>query len=143
MQVKIGNPTEMRHCFEFGIHLDATTSQVWHLITDTQTWPLWGPSIKEVDSPERFIRQGLKGRIRTPLGLWMPFAIGAVVPERYWDWQVCGVPATGHRLEPRDSNRCKLSFTVPAWAAFYGWVCRLALSRIARLLAQPLEETDS
>ena len=124
----------MRLTLAVGTHIDAPVSRVWRLITDTQTWTHWGPSLKEVDSPERFIRAGLTGRIRTPFGIWAPFTIDTFEPEQYWDWRVVGVPATGHRVDPRGPNRCRLTFTVPFWAAGYGVVCRVALNRIKRLL---------
>ncbi len=66
----------------------------------------------------------------------MPFVVGIVEPESYWDWRVAGVAATGHRVEPLGPNRCRLTFTVPGWAFGYGLVCRLALMRIDRLLMQ-------
>jgi hypothetical protein len=48
---------------------------MWRLITDTHTWPHWGPSVRAVDCTERFIRAGSSGRIRTPMGIWVPFAV--------------------------------------------------------------------
>ena len=76
----------MRLTLDVGTLIDAPVSRVWRLMTDTQTWTRWGPSLKEVDSPERFIRAGLTGRIRTPFGIWAPFTIEAFEPEQYWDW---------------------------------------------------------
>jgi uncharacterized protein YndB with AHSA1/START domain len=125
----------MRRTLSFDMHLDAPASQVWHLITDTRRWPQWGPSVRAVDCAERFIRAGARGRVRTPLGVWVPFVIEAFEPERYWDWRVAGLPATGHRVEPRGPSRCTLCFTVPIWAAAYGPVCWIALGRIKQLLA--------
>ena len=118
----------------FSRRLDAPASRVWRLITDTRTWPVWGPSVQAVDCKDRFIRAGSSGRIRTPVGVWVPFVVGTFEPESYWDWRVAGVAATGHRVEPVGQNRCRLSFTVPTWAFGYGLVCRLALMRIDRLL---------
>jgi len=119
----------------FGKEIKAPAERVWRLITDTRAWPRWGPTVRAVDSPERFIRAGLTGRVCTPVGLWMPFTIETFEPNRYWDWRVGGLTATGHRVEAIAENRCRLSFTVPIWAAGYGWVCRLALNRIQRLSA--------
>jgi len=127
--------TKMRSMMNFEICLDAPTSRVWQLITDTETWPCWGPSVRKVDSPERFIRTGLKGRILTPFGIWAPFSIEKFQPERYWDWRVSGIPATGHLVEPMDSHKSRLIFTVPAWALPYGFVCRIALNKIKQLIA--------
>ena len=120
----------------FSKPLEAPVDRVWRLITDTQTWHRWGPSVRAVDCDDRFIRSGSSGRIRTPVGVWVPFVVGTFEPESYWDWRVAGVAATGHRVETVGPNRCRLTFTVPAWAFGYGLVCRLALMRIDRLLIQ-------
>jgi Polyketide cyclase / dehydrase and lipid transport len=118
----------------FSRRLDAPAGRVWRLITDTQTWPQWGPSLRAIDSSNRFIRAGSTGRVQTVAGLWLPYTVGAFQPGQYWDWRVGGVAATGHRVEALGTKRCRLSFTVPAWAVAYGLVCRLALARIDRSL---------
>ncbi len=120
----------------FSKQLDVPGERVWRLITDTRTWHRWGPSVRAVDCDDRTIHAGASGRIRTPVGIWVPFVVGTFEPGSYWDWRVAGVPATGHRVEPLGANRCRLTFTVPAWAFGYGLVCRLALIRIDRLLMQ-------
>jgi uncharacterized protein YndB with AHSA1/START domain len=130
----------MRLTLEVGAHIDAPVSRVWRLMTDTQTWTHWGPSLTDVDSPERFIRAGLTGRIRTLFGIWAPFIIDTFEPEHYWDWRVGGVRATGHRVNPRGPNRCRLTFTVPIWAVGYTVVCRVALNRINQLLTLSFKE---
>ena len=117
----------------FASEIRAPVSQVWALLTDTQMWPIWGPTVRAVDFPERFIHAGAKGRIRTPLGIWVPFAIEDFEPDSYWDWKVGGVSATGHRVERTGPEHCRLSFYVPRSALGYGIVCRLALRRIQRL----------
>ncbi len=114
--------------------INAPAPHVWRLVTDTHSWPHWGPSVQKVECSERFIQAGSTGRIRTPLGIWLPFVVGVFEPERYWDWRVGGIAATGHRVEPRGSHQAELSFSVPFWALGYGVVCRLALVRIERLL---------
>jgi uncharacterized protein YndB with AHSA1/START domain len=110
---------------------------VWRLITDTQAWPRWGPSVRAVDAPNRFIRPGHAGRVQTAIGLWLPFRITADdwEPGRFWHWTVAGVPATGHRVTARGPDACELTFIVPAWAPFYRPVCAAALRRIATLAA--------
>ncbi|MGB5422709.1 MAG: SRPBCC family protein [Desulfobacterales bacterium] len=133
----------MRLTLDVGTQIDAPVSRVWRLLTDTQTWTRWGPSVREVDSTERFIRAGLTGRIRTPFGVWVPFIIDTFEPEHYWDWRVGGVAATGHRVDPRGPDQCRLTFNVPVWAAGYTVVCCVALNRIKRLLALSLQEDRS
>jgi hypothetical protein len=129
-----GKNQKMASTVAFSKELEAPVDMVWHLITDTRTWPRWGPSVLAVDSPERYIRAGLAGRIRTPIGLWLPFTIETFEPYRYWDWRVGGLAATGHHVEAIAKDRCRLDFTVPIWAFGYGIVCRLALNRIQRLV---------
>lgn len=118
----------------FSRQLEASAGQVWDLITDTHTWPVWGPSIRTVDCPQRYIHAGCSGRVQTPIGIWLPFVVTTFEPGSYWDWRVAGIRATGHRVDLLNSYGCRLAFTVPAWAAVYGPVCHLALSRIERLL---------
>ena len=129
----------MQPTLKFRQILDAPAAAVWHLITDTQAWPRWGPTVRAVDCPERFIQADLKGRIETPAGIWLPFAIERFEPPQYWDWRVGGISATGHRVKPVDPQRCELAFSVPVWAVGYGMVCRAALKRIERLLASELK----
>ncbi len=116
--------------------LDAPGNRVWRLITDTRIWQHWGPSVRAVDCDDRFIHAGSSGRILTPIGIWVTFAVETFDPWRYWDWRVGGIAATGHRVEPLGPNRCQLTFTVPAWAFRYGLACRLALLRFDRWLMQ-------
>jgi hypothetical protein len=113
--------------------IDAPANQVWHWLTDTRQWPRWGPSVREVECAERHIRHGSTGRVRTVLGLWAPFTITDFDDGRYWSWRVYGLPATGHRLEALGPGRCRLTFEIPAMAAPYAAVCKIALARIAHL----------
>ena len=129
-----------RKNFEVSQQLESSASTVWRLITDTQTWTRWGPSLKEVDCPERYIRGGLEGRIRTVVGIWLPFTIDSFDPGNYWDWRVAGIAATGHRVESLGPGLCLLTFTVPIWAAGYGIVCRVALNRIKKMLYNKCQE---
>jgi hypothetical protein len=43
---------------------------------------------------------------------------------------VAGIPATGHRVTPKGSDACELTFTIPGWAPFYVPVCRVALRKL-------------
>ena len=128
-----------RH-FEVSELLEAPTSSVWRLITDTQTWTRWGPSLTQVDCPERYIRGGLEGRIRTIAGIWLPFIIERFDPGAYWDWRVAGIAATGHRVESKGPGLCLLTFTIPIWAVGYGIICRIALNRIEMMLHNTCQE---
>ncbi|KPJ80461.1 MAG: hypothetical protein AMJ58_08550 [Gammaproteobacteria bacterium SG8_30] len=116
-------------------HVAAPASVAWSLLTDTQTWPRWGPSVRGVDTPSRFIGAGVRGRVQTAIGLWLPFEVDDWEPGAYWHWRVGGVAATGHRVNPLDATSCEVVLTMPAWAPFYRPVCRVAIDRIARLAA--------
>ncbi|UCD34705.1 MAG: SRPBCC family protein [Nitrospiraceae bacterium] len=108
--------------------------RLWEVITDASRWPEWGPSVTAVECPDRMIRKGSRGRVKTALGIWVGFAITDYEEGRSWSWNVLGVPATGHRVEPAGEGSCRLVFEVPLLAAAYAVVCKAALDRIARIL---------
>ena len=111
----------------------ADSATVWRLLTDTRQWPRWGPSVRAVDCPDRFVGPGSRGRVQTALGLWLPFQITDFEEDAAWSWVVAGIPATGHRVQAIDPDSCRLTFTVPSWAPFYLPVCAAAIRRIGRL----------
>lgn len=133
----------MPSMFTVGRRLQAPADRVWDLLTDTRTWPAWGPSVRRVHCPERFIRAGSTGRVQTVVGVWLPFVIQRFEDGCFWDWRVGGVPATGHRVVAEGLYACRLTFTVPFWALGYLPVCRQALQRIQRLLAEDPAEMGS
>ena len=108
---------------------------VWNLITDTAKWPLWGPTVKGVQLPERFIRNGSKGRVLTVFSIWVPFVIVKFEDGCFWSWKVASISATGHRIQPADGG-CNLWFDIPIIAAPYFIVCQVALNRIQNLLSE-------
>lgn len=114
-----------------GSDIDAPAQIVWDLLTDTWQWPVWGPSILSVDSPDRHVRSGSRGRVRTVVGVWLPYEVTHVVPGRSWDWRVAGVPSTGHEVHAIAADRCRVVFTIPWLAAPYAAVVKLALGRLA------------
>lgn len=109
-------------------------SDIWELITDTWSWPQWGPSVKAVKCNVRFIRQGTGGKVRTAAGIWLPFTINRYEEGHFWSWTVAGIPATGHRVKPQEDGLCQLTFEVPIIAAPYAYICRIALERIGNAL---------
>jgi hypothetical protein len=110
--------------------IPAPASVAWRLLTDTHAWPRWGPSVRAVDAPERFITAGMRGRVQTSVGLWLPFEITDWLADRNWAWKVAGIPATGHTVTPTGPEACRVTFTIPAWAPFYVTVCRAALRKL-------------
>ena len=108
------------------------------MLTDTRLWPIWGPSICKVESSDDIIRLGSSGKIRTTIGLTVPFLIDRFEPGAYWSWKIGPVRATGHRIRPI-ANECTLvAFEVPLWAPFYLLVCLSAFHRMALLGNHPL-----
>ncbi|BCW68291.1 hypothetical protein NicSoilB4_30540 [Arthrobacter sp. NicSoilB4] len=138
--------------FSVSRRVAASAEDVWTLLTDTGQWPAWGPSITGVEpartgipaGPEAGraaepgsggLAAGSRGRVRTVLGVALPYTVTALEPGRYWSWSVAGLPATGHRVVPQGGG-CLVTFTVPWWAPAYLPVCALALRRIERIAAR-------
>ena len=117
-----------------GRNYKSSPSTVWRIITDTRKWPQWGPTVRKVQSSDRFIRRGSKGRVQTSVGIWLPFEITEYEDGRYWTWKIGSVKATGHRVQARELFGSTLWFDVPIPVAPYGWICQVALKRIERLL---------
>ena len=115
------------------MRINAPIKTVWKILTDTQLWAGWGPSLKAVDCPQRFITAGAKGRVKTSLGPWLPFVITRCEAPCYWKWAVAGIPATGHRLNELGPGRCELIFEMPLAVFPYALICRRAAKSIARL----------
>jgi hypothetical protein len=118
---------------EIAATLDTSATVAWQLLTDTRAWPQWGPSVRAVDAPQRFISAGTRGRVQTTVRLWVPFEITDWEEGRAWSWRVGGTPATGHHVIPVTATSSRVAFTIPRWAPFYLPVCRLALRRLAAL----------
>ncbi len=112
----------------------ASPKKAWELLTDTTQWPLWGPAVRGVTCSDRYIRQGSRGRVYTPIGLWVPFIITAYDHLHFWDWKVAGMRATGHRLIAFDENSCRVVFELPCYWFPYAIVCSRAASNMAELL---------
>jgi hypothetical protein len=107
---------------------------VWEVLTDTERWPEWGPSVRAVDCERRYIEAGTTGRVRIPGGLWVPFEVTDCRDYR-WSWRVARIPATGHFVENvvGKNDACRVGFELPLYAVGYAPVCRRALTRIAAL----------
>lgn len=113
----------------------ADPSAVWRLLTDTDRWADWGPTVQggELDPPGRF-RTGATGRVRAIAGIELPFVLTDVVDQQRWSWRIGPVPATAHTVDAV-AGGARVGFGVPLPAATYLPVCVLALRRIEELLA--------
>ena len=118
----------------FGKYLKARPSDIWRLLTDTSMWPVWGPTVMKVESADRFIRFGSKGRVKTVAGIWLPFEITAYKQCSNWSWKVASIKATAHRVTDVSESGCTLWFDTPILAAPYSLACQWALVRIEKLL---------
>ncbi|MTV24232.1 SRPBCC family protein [Nitriliruptoraceae bacterium ZYF776] len=105
----------------------------WELLADTRQWPRWGPTVAAVEADPPVVVAGSRGRVRTSVGVWLPFEVTEVDAGHRWAWRVAGVPATGHRVEATPAGT-RVVFEVPVLAAPYALVCLEALRRIDRLL---------
>jgi hypothetical protein len=114
--------------------LRASPESAWDLLTDTTKWRWWGPTVRGVTCSDRYIRKGSLGKVRTPIGLWVPFLITEYEHESYWTWKVAGIQATGHRLVQFNPDSCMVAFELPLSWLPYSIVCRIALKRMAKLL---------
>jgi hypothetical protein len=135
----------MRLYVDVGAVMPAEPSAAWRLLTDTRTWPSWGPTIRAVDvdphDGDPFIAPGTTGTVRTVVGVTLLFRVVDVDDSRRWTWRVAGVPATGHRVEAHPDG-CRVVFEIPVLAAPYAAVCHVALRRIRRLLAPDVPPRD-
>lgn len=123
------------------VDIEAPAEDAWRLLTDVRRWPEWGPTVTDARlDVERRVRLApdSTGRVRTPLGVWLPFTVtqwhddGA---RRAWSWRVGGVPATSHEVVA-DGFACRVRFAVPLWAPAYLPVVELALRRIRSIAEQ-------
>ncbi len=110
--------------------IEAPAKVAWRILTDPREWPICGPSMRAVEARSHLIGPGIRGRIKTPVGLWLPFELTRWEPEHAWAWLVAGIKATGHRVEPLGPGRCPVTFEIPFWAPFYRLVWNAALRRI-------------
>jgi uncharacterized protein YndB with AHSA1/START domain len=112
--------------------IDAPADDAWKLLTDTERWPDWGPSVRGVESSRRVIDGETSGRVKLPGGIWLPFEITSCVNRR-WTWEVARVPATGHFVDEHGAG-CRVGFEMSVLAGGYAPVCARALGHIERLL---------
>ncbi|WP_247009374.1 SRPBCC family protein [Halorientalis litorea] len=114
--------------------VDAPRATCWDLLTDTNRWPDWGPSVRGVECDSRYIDAGTTGRVRTVGDVWLPFEVTGCRDYR-WTWRVARIPATGHRVDAVGDGEqaCRPVFEIPPLAGGYAVVCANALQELALL----------
>jgi len=117
-------------------NLEAPADAVWHVLTDLEAWPRWGPTVSRAELDGAAFELGATGRVWTPVGVPLPFVLSEVRQGRTWAWQVAGVPATRHGVEPREGGGSTVWMSAPLWAPAYLPVLAVALKRIEKLALQ-------
>jgi uncharacterized protein YndB with AHSA1/START domain len=113
--------------------IDAPAMTVWNILTDLDRWPDWGPTVSGAELDEDGpLRLGSRGRVWTPVGVPLPFEVDQFRAGSSWAWEVGGIPATSHGVEP-DGEVCRLWMSSPVWAPAYLPVLAIALRRIEGL----------
>ena len=112
--------------------IDAPADVVWGILVDLTLWPQWGPSVSGAELDGDTFELGAAGRVRTAVGISLPFVISEFDPGRSWGWRVAGVPATGHGVKP-DGAGCRAWMSAPRWAPVYLPVLEIGLRRIERI----------
>lgn len=110
--------------------IDAPAESVWALMTNLDSWPMWGPSVRRATLAVSHLEAGATGVVTTVFGLDLPFEITDYAEGKCWAWKVAGIGATSHTVEASGPGRCRVGFGVPWPAAPYLSVCRVALRRI-------------
>ncbi|OCB29883.1 polyketide cyclase [Mycobacterium malmoense] len=115
--------------------VDAPPAAVWDLLVDLDAWPKWGPTVRgaRLDEPHTELALGATGVVQTSLLVPVPFVVTDFEPGRRWAWEVAGIPATRHWVEPIGDG-ARVGMAVPWWAAPYLTVCATALRRIDAML---------
>ena len=103
------------------------------MLTNLDSWPGWGPSVRQAELHTAGLGAGATGVVTTVLGLRLPFEITSYEDGERWAWRVAGVPATDHTVQSLGPSRCRVGFGVPWPAAPYLAVCRVALRRLASI----------
>ncbi len=114
----------------------APPETVWDILTDTQLWSIWGPSVYDVDCQDRHIRLGSKGRVQTLFSFWLPFTVSEFRDLDFWNWRIGSYTATGHKIIWTGDTSSTLCFDMPWWAAAYLPLCWLALIRIGKIASR-------
>ena len=116
-------------------------AEVWERYAVPARWSEWAPQISGVDVPVDRLDAGVRGRVRLPVGLAVPFVVDTVdEAARRWSWTVEVGPLRLHLLHwvadgPDGGSTTGLRISGPAPAVLpYAPLARLAIGRLVRPL---------
>lgn len=116
--------------------VSAPAEDLWALLTDVDAWPSWGPSVRQATLDGDRLGPGATGTVVPAVGPALSFRITSWQEGRSWGWDVAGIAATDHNVEPLGPARCRIGFGAPWVAAPYLAVCRVALARLDELATE-------
>ena len=114
-------------------------AEVWERYAVPARWPEWAPQITGVELPVARLAAGLRGRVRGPLGVTLPFVVETVDDTaRRWSWTVSLGPVRLRLLHwvsegPDGGSTTGLRVTGPApLVVGYAPLAHLAIGRLVR-----------
>jgi hypothetical protein len=118
-----------------------TPGEVWERYAVPARWPKWAPQITAVDVPAPRLVAGVRGRVRGPAGVVLPFVVDAVdEAARQWAWTVSLGPVRLHLLHwvaegPDGGSTTGLRLDGPAPLVLgYAPLARVAIGRLVHPL---------
>ena len=116
-------------------------AEVWERYAVPARWPQWAPQITGVELPVSRLAAGVRGRVRGPLGVTLPFVVETVdEAARQWSWTVSLGPVRLHLLhwvtegpDGGSTTGLRVSGPVPLVVG-YAPLAQLAIGRLVRPL---------
>ena len=115
--------------------------EVWERYAVPARWSDWAPQITGVELPVARLTAGVRGRVRAPLGVVLPFVVETVdEAARRWSWTVSIGPVRLHLLHwvtegPDGGSTTGLRVTGPAPLVLgYAPLAQLAIGRLVHPL---------
>jgi hypothetical protein len=116
--------------------------EVWDRYVRPARWPEWSPQISAVQADGDRLVPGLRGAVRGPGGVRVPFVVVAVdEAARTWSWQVAAGPARlrldhGVAAGRGGGSTTWLMISGPApLVVLYAPMAKIAIRRLVRALA--------
>ncbi len=116
-------------------------AEVWDRYARPARWPTWAPQITGVEVPVPRLAAGVRGRVRGPAGVTLPFVVEAVdEAARRWSWTVSAGPVRLHLLHwvsdgPDGGSTTGLRITGPLPVVVgYAPLAQVAIGRLVRPL---------